>query len=90
MDKGKHSTKTIMRRGELDCFNDEQRIAIMDMVKEGAITVDEAFAEVKRVRPKQFNVKYLGNGASAIPSSKSDMTEGQGHQALESAMAFIK
>lgn len=38
---------TMMRLGELSCFDEEQRIFIMDMVKEGAITVDEAFAEVR-------------------------------------------
>jgi hypothetical protein len=37
---------TMMRVGELSCFDEEQRIAIMDMVKGGAITVDEALAEV--------------------------------------------
>ena len=39
---------TIMRLGELNCFDEEQRIAILDMVKTGAISVDEAFSEVKR------------------------------------------
>jgi hypothetical protein len=39
-------TKTMMRLGEMHCFEEEQRIAIMDMVKDGLMTVDEAFEEV--------------------------------------------
>lgn len=42
----KLKAQTMMRLGEMHCFDEEQRIAIMDMVKDGSISVDEAFAEV--------------------------------------------
>ena len=45
----KAKAQTMMRLGEMHCFEEEQRIAIMDMVKDGLMTVDEAFAEVMSV-----------------------------------------
>jgi polyhydroxyalkanoate synthesis regulator phasin len=38
---------TMMRLGELSCFDEEQRIAIMDLVKDGVLSIDEALAEVR-------------------------------------------
>ncbi len=40
------SAMTMIRPRELDCYDEEQRIAIMEMVKDGLMTVPEAFAEV--------------------------------------------
>ena len=43
---------TMMRPGELFALDEEQRIAIFEMVKDGSITIEEAHAEVKRTNPK--------------------------------------
>jgi len=50
---------TMMKLGELHCFEEEQRIAILEMVKDGTISMDEAIAEVKMTNPTTFqNLKY--------------------------------
>jgi hypothetical protein len=51
----------MMRRGELNCFDEEQRIAILDMVKTGSITVDDAFAEASLVslNLNSFNLIFI-------------------------------
>ncbi len=37
---------TMMRLGEMQCFDEEQRIAIFEMVKTGALSIEQAHAEV--------------------------------------------
>eukprot|EP00045_Choanoeca_perplexa_P007817 m.71964 g.71964 ORF g.71964 m.71964 type:complete len:715 (-) comp14231_c0_seq1:106-2250(-) len=58
-DKMKH--KTMMKMGELTAMDEEQRKMILEMVKEGSLTIEEAHEEVKRIRPKTMSGKYLGS-----------------------------
>eukprot|EP00051_Salpingoeca_urceolata_P016387 m.216844 g.216844 ORF g.216844 m.216844 type:complete len:729 (+) comp18661_c3_seq2:315-2501(+) len=82
---------TMMRLGEMHCFDEEQRIAIMEMVKDGSMTVAEAQAEVKRTRPVTFGkVKYFGAVPSAAPTMKRTLTAQQGAAAVTLALQHIK
>lgn len=38
---------TMMRLGEITSFDEEQRILIFEMVKDGSLTLEEAIQEVK-------------------------------------------
>eukprot|EP00730_Choanoeca_flexa_P005608 TRINITY_DN11985_c0_g1_i2.p1 TRINITY_DN11985_c0_g1~~TRINITY_DN11985_c0_g1_i2.p1 ORF type:complete len:710 (+),score=227.01 TRINITY_DN11985_c0_g1_i2:92-2221(+) len=64
-DKIKH--KTMMRMGELQAMDEEQRKMILEMVKEGSLTIEEAHEEVKRIRPKTMSGKYIGS-SPCLPS----------------------
>jgi hypothetical protein len=64
-DKMKH--KTMMKMGELTAMDEEQRKMILEMVKEGSLTIEEAHEEVKRIRPKTMSAKYLGS-SPCLPS----------------------
>eukprot|EP00048_Salpingoeca_helianthica_P004078 m.73515 g.73515 ORF g.73515 m.73515 type:complete len:695 (+) comp13038_c1_seq1:54-2138(+) len=81
---------TMMRLGELSCFDEEQRIAIMDLVKDGVLSIDEALAEVKRSKPKTFALKYHGSVAVAAPTLRPVLTPDQGHRTLAEAMDRFK
>eukprot|EP00039_Didymoeca_costata_P032399 m.37680 g.37680 ORF g.37680 m.37680 type:complete len:740 (+) comp9339_c0_seq1:250-2469(+) len=81
---------TMMRPGELFAFDEEQRIAIFEMVKDGSITIEEAHAEVKRTNPKSFEVKYVGSAPSPARTLKASLTDELGKKATEEAMARIK
>lgn len=81
---------TMMRPGELFSFDEEQRIAILEMVKDGSLTVAEAHEEVKRTRPKQFDVKYVGSIPSLAPTLKARLTDKQGILAINDATTRLK
>lgn len=81
---------TMMRPGELFSFDEDQRIAIMEMVKDGSLSVEEAHKEVKRTQPKAFEVKYMGSMPSLAPTLKNSLTDEQGVQAITNAVARLK
>ncbi|EGD82696.1 TK/HMTK protein kinase [Salpingoeca rosetta] len=65
--------QTMMRLTELSVMDEEQRIAIFEMVKDGSLTVEEAVAEVKRTRPKIFTgLKFLGSSPALRPRKQDD------------------
>eukprot|EP00040_Diaphanoeca_grandis_P028350 m.164037 g.164037 ORF g.164037 m.164037 type:complete len:767 (-) comp31319_c1_seq1:340-2640(-) len=81
---------TMMRPGELMSFDEDQRIAIFEMVKQGSITIEEAHAEVKRTSPKQYQLKYCGSQPGLAPTLKSSLSQTQGDLAINEAIALLK
>lgn len=81
---------TMMRPGELFSFDEDQRIAIFEMVKDGSMTIEEAHAEVKKTKPKQFELKFLGSMSGLAPTLKSTLTDEQGTKAITEAVARLK
>eukprot|EP00042_Codosiga_hollandica_P054410 m.736092 g.736092 ORF g.736092 m.736092 type:complete len:726 (+) comp58894_c0_seq2:49-2226(+) len=66
---------TMMRLGEMQCFDEDQRIAIFELVKTGALTVEAAHAEVKRTRPVSFACKYNGSVSLAQRSYAPELAQ---------------
>jgi len=81
---------TMMRPGELMSFDEDQRIAIFEMVKDGSITIEQAHAEVKRTMPKQYTLKYCGSQPGLAPTLKSSLTNEQGTKIVAEAVALLK
>eukprot|EP01147_Barroeca_monosierra_P009143 gene9143-1441_t len=72
-DKETIKNETILRLEELAIVDEEHRIAIMEMVKSGVLSIDEAVAEVKRTRPKVFSkLNYLGCIPALQPKKQDD------------------
>ena len=82
---------TMMKLGELHCFDEAQRIMILEMVKDGSITMDDAIEEVKATNPTTFEgLKYLGSWASAAHSLRASLSEEHGQEAIKQALAGLK
>lgn len=86
-DFDKMKKMTMMKLGELSSFDEEQRIQIMEMVKDGSLSIEEAHAEVKRTRPKAFKGKYLGTVPGLAPK---EFTPEACKDCLTAAAALIK
>lgn len=81
----------MMRLGELHCFEEEQRIAIMEMVKDGSMTIEEAQYEVKKTRPKSFTgLKYYGSFPTPALTLKTTLSQDMGTSTVEQAAARLK
>lgn len=90
MDKASKAM-TMMKLGELHCFEEDQRIAILEMVKDGTISMEEAIAEVKATNPHTFpGLKYVGTYASPAVSLRSVLPEDLGVAAIKAAMKGLK
>lgn len=81
---------TMMRPGELFSLDEEQRIALFEMVKDGSISIEDAHAEVKRTKPKQFQVKHVASIPILAPTLKTTLTEEQALRVAGEAAAKIK
>eukprot|EP00729_Bicosta_minor_P003888 gene3888-12068_t len=81
---------TMMRPGELFSLDEEQRIAIFEMVKDGSITIEEAHAEVKRTNPKSYDLKYCGSAPAPAPSLKPTLTQKQGEASITHCTQRLK
>eukprot|EP00055_Hartaetosiga_balthica_P000433 m.136548 g.136548 ORF g.136548 m.136548 type:complete len:720 (+) comp10742_c0_seq1:262-2421(+) len=81
--------QTAMRLTELTVFDEEQRVAILEMVKDGSLTIEEAVNEVKLTQPKLFETKYLGCVPSILyqtkPETHFESVLKQSHAALKKA-----
>ncbi len=40
---------TMMRLGELQCFDEQQRIDIFEMVKQGSISIEACYNSMKKI-----------------------------------------
>jgi serine/threonine protein kinase len=90
-DDPKKKMMTMMRLGELHCFEEEQRIAIMEMVKDGSMTIEQAQYEVKKARPKTFSgLKYYGSFPTPALTLRTTLTPEMGTSTVEMAAARLK
>lgn len=81
----------MIRPGELACLSEDQRAAMMDMIKTGKISMDDAFDEVKRTKPKTFDgLKYLGSYASASVLVHDEIPLAMAHTIIAEATEHIK
>lgn len=71
-------------------FDEEQRIAIFEMVKDGSMTIEEAHAEVKKTNPKAFEVKYIGSAPCAAKTLKATLSDELGKEACDTAVKRLK
>ena len=81
---------TMMKLGELACFDEEQRIAIFEMVKSGAISIEAAHAEVKRANPTSFSCKYAGTTPMLATTLKNTLSDAKGAEIANNAFAKHK
>ena len=80
----------MMKLGELACFDEEQRIAIFEMVKSGSISIEAAHAEVKRANPASFLCKYAGTTPMLATTLKNTLTDAKGAEIVNNAYAKYK
>ncbi|EDQ88238.1 uncharacterized protein MONBRDRAFT_32895 [Monosiga brevicollis MX1] len=85
-DKMKH--KTMMRMGELTAMDEEQRKLIMEMVKQGSLTVEDAVDEVKRIKPKTVGCKFLGSCPSLVEGT--GVTAQNAEALISNALEYFK
>lgn len=76
--------------GELFSLDEEQRIALFEMVKDGSVSIEEAHAAVKRTKPKQFMCKHVGSVPGLAPTLKNTLTDAQALQVVTAATARLK